>query len=221
MPERDGEDRMQASKRTVKDSIERFFIIFGFSLLFGIIIFPDLRNGMGVALDVVFSPLVTLLGGNVLLVIFVLALLTGTYSSLIQHYTVDWTLMERAKEFQRRLRELQKEYLEARRENNKFKMKKLEKERLKLMKEQTEFSGEMLRQQMKPMAYISIITIPLFMWLYYFVSQNGAALHAVFPLIGERRLTDWWFIFPYWVLWYIICSVPIGQLIRKFLELRR
>ncbi|MHC1579439.1 MAG: DUF106 domain-containing protein [Candidatus Alkanophagales archaeon] len=210
---------MRASK--VKDGIERFLVIFGFSLLFGIIIFPDLRSGMGEALDVVLSPLVALLGGNVVLVIFVLALLTGAYSALIQHYTIDWTLMERAREFQRRLRELQREYLEARRENNKFRMKRLERERLELMREQAEFSGEMLRQQVKPMAYISIITIPLFMWLYHFVSQSGAALHVVFPLVGKRRLMDWWFIFPYWVLWYIICSVPTGQLIRKFLELRR
>ncbi|MDF2955147.1 MAG: Archaeal YidC/Oxa1-related membrane protein [Candidatus Alkanophagales archaeon MCA70_species_2] len=212
---------MQASKNAIKESVERFFLVLGFSLLFGIMIFPELRNGMGVALDAVFSPLVPLFGCNVLLVIFVLALLTGVYSALIQHYTIDWTLMEKAKEFQKRLRELQKEYLEAKRENNKFKMKKIEKERLELMKEQTQFSGEMLRQQMKPMAYISIITIPLFMWLYYFVSQNGEIMQAVFPLVGETDLTDWWFIFPYWVLWYIICSIPIGQLVRKFLELRR
>jgi uncharacterized membrane protein (DUF106 family) len=204
-------------KEKLKKNIEALIMSLGFFFMFGIVIFEDMRTEMGKALDFILSPIVALVGQeNFLLVIFFLAIVTGIYTSLIQKYTVDWEVMEKMKEFQRRVKQIQKEYMEAKKENNKHKMKKLERKRVEMMKKQTQFSGEMFRQQMKPMAYISIVTIPIFMWIYWYV--GGIALSPVtFPLAGEKELTEGWFIFPYWVLWYLICSIPITQVIRKVL----
>ncbi|MHC1636197.1 MAG: DUF106 domain-containing protein [Candidatus Methanospirareceae archaeon] len=207
------------NREVLKRGIETFFVSFGFFLLFGIAIIPELREGLGRGLDIVLSPLVTTIGKeNILLIIFLLAILTGIYTSLIQKYTMNWEIMEKAREFQKRLRELQKEYIEAKRENNKHRMKKIEKKRLEMIRKQSEISSEVLRQQLKPMAYISIITIPLFMWMYWYIGRNP--MEVLFPIIGRKSLTDSWFIFPYWVIWYIICSIPIAQLIRKLLGVR-
>lgn len=88
------------------------------------------------------------------------------------------------------------------------------------MKKQTQFSGEMFRQQMKPMAYIMIITLPIFMWMLEFagVYSSGA---VIFPLIGEKELSaTFQFGFSYWLIWYIICSIPIAQVIRKAIGIK-
>jgi uncharacterized membrane protein (DUF106 family) len=45
------------------------------------------------------------------------------------------------------------------------------------------------KQQFKPWAYISIISLPLLMWIYYYISCHGFA-NIVFPLWGKQLLTS-------------------------------
>lgn len=219
MVTRDKDSVMLKKKEQVKRFLESIAMGIGFFILFGILIIPGLREGMGNALDVVLGPLAAFIN-NFLIMILILAIITGIYTSLIQKYTLNWELMEKSKEYQKQIRELQKEYLEAKRENNKHKMKRIEKRRTEVMRKQTQFSGELFRQQMKPMAYIGIITIPIFMWIWVYVESNPVGT-VVFPLLGEKVLSDG-FIFglPYWVLWYMICSIPIAQVIRKAVGMR-
>ncbi|MDI6885907.1 MAG: EMC3/TMCO1 family protein [archaeon] len=210
---------LQRKKEQVKRVLEGAAMGLGFFMLFGILIIPGLREGMGDALDVVLGPLAAFVD-NFLIAILILSVITGIYTSVIQKYTMNWELIEKSKEYQKQIRELQKELLEAKRENNKHKMKRIEKKRAEVMRKQTQFSGEMFKQQMKPMAYIGIITIPIFMWIWGYVGiYAGGAV--IFPLIGEKAFTDS-FIFglPYWVLWYMICSIPIAQVIRKAIGIK-
>jgi uncharacterized membrane protein (DUF106 family) len=212
---------VQRKKEQVKKLVEGAAMGLGFFVLFGIMIIPGLREGMGNALDVVLGPLAALVGpDNFLITIIILAVITGIYTSVIQKYTMNWELMAKSKEYQKQIRELQKELMEAKKEDNKHKIKKLEKKRAEVMRKQTQFSGEMFRQQMKPMAYIGIITIPIFMWIWEYVGMySGGAV--IFPLIGAKDLSDSFiFSFPYWVLWYMICSIPITQLIRKAIGIK-
>jgi uncharacterized membrane protein (DUF106 family) len=212
---------VQRKKEQVKKLVEGAAMGLGFFVLFGIMIIPGLREGMGNALDVVLGPLAALVGpDNFLITIIILAVITGIYTSVIQKYTMNWELMAKSKEYQKQIRELQKELMEAKKEDNKHKIKKLEKKRAEVMRKQTQFSGEMFRQQMKPMAYIGIITIPIFMWIWEYVGiYSGGAV--IFPLIGAKELSDSFiFSFPYWVLWYMICSIPITQLIRKAIGIK-
>jgi uncharacterized membrane protein (DUF106 family) len=208
-------------KEQMKQLLEVILMALGFFILFGIMIIPGLRGGIAVALEFVLGPIAASVN-NFLITILILSVVTGIYTSIVQKYTMNWELMEKSREYQKQLRELQKEYFEAKKENNKHRMKKIEKKRAEIMRKQTQFSGEMFRQQMKPMAYIGIITIPIFMWIW----EIGVNLYAgggtvIFPLVGEKALSDV-FIYhlPYWVLWYMICSIPLTQLIRKLMGMR-
>jgi len=213
------EKALQRKKEQVKRVLETTAMSLGFFMLFGILIIPELREGMGDALDVVLGPLAAFVD-NFLITILILAVITGIYTSVIQKYTLNWELIEQSKEYQKQIRELQKELLEAKRENNKHKMKRIEKKRAEVMRKQTQFSGELFRQQMKPMAYIGIITIPIFMWIWVYVESNPVGA-VIFPLLGEKVLSDGFiFSLPYWVLWYMICSIPIAQVIRKAIGIK-
>jgi uncharacterized membrane protein (DUF106 family) len=212
---------VQRKKEQVKKLVEGAAMGLGFFVLFGIMIYEPLRRGMATALEAVLGPLAAFVGpDNFLITIIILAVITGIYTSVIQKYTMNWELMAKSKEYQKQIRGLQKELMEAKKEDNKHKIKKLEKKRAEVMRKQTQFSGEMFRQQMKPMAYIGIITIPIFMWIWEYVGiYSGGAV--IFPLIGAKELSDVFiFSFPYWVLWYMICSIPITQLIRKAIGIK-
>jgi uncharacterized membrane protein (DUF106 family) len=207
---------MQQHKEQMKKILETMLMALGFFILFGILIIPGLREGLASALGVVLDPIATTIGlDKFLITILILSVITGMYTSVVQKYTTNWELMEKSKQYQKQIRELQKELMEAKRENNKHVIKKLDKKKEEIMRKQTQFSGEMFKQQMKPMAYIGIITIPIFMWIWGYVDVNPIGT-VIFPLIGERALTGTFvFSLPYWVLWYMVCSIPIAQVIRK------
>lgn len=193
-----------------KKTIEKTALVFGFSLMFGIIILGEnFRNSVGTAVGFILSPLLAL---PIDLMLFLLAAITGTYAAIIQKYTMDWELMRRVQE---RMKNFQREFREAQLSNNQQKLKKLEAQRTEMMKEQAEMS----KQQFKPMAYISIISLPIFMWAYQILHAPGAHYTMVFPFWGEQNLTAG-LIGPiqYWLYWYFICSIPVSQLVRKFLN---
>jgi len=212
----------QHKKAQIKKLLEGVAMGLGFFMLFGILIIPGLRDGMATVLGVVLNPLAEDMVGNdnFLITILILSVITGLYTSVVQKYTMNWELMEMSKQYQKQMRELQKELMDAKKEDNKNKMKKLEKKRTEIMRKQTQFSGEMMRQQMKPMMYISIITLPIFMWIWSYVDASTIAA-VIFPLIGEKQFSaSFIFSLPYWVLWYMICSIPIAQVIRKVIGIR-
>ncbi|WP_340820557.1 DUF106 domain-containing protein [Methanolobus sp. WCC4] len=196
-----------------KKKLDQFLLAFGISLMIGIMILgQDFRDSLGSSMSIIMDPLVTLLGAsNFHVVLFIMASITALYASLIQKYTIDWELMRNTQE---RMKGFQKEYREAQLSNNTALMKKMDEERKAMMDDQMEMS----KQQFKPMAYISIISLPLFMWAYFYIkSHEGASL--VFPFWGEHILTDPLIgPFQYWLFWYFIASLAVSQLIRKALD---
>jgi uncharacterized membrane protein (DUF106 family) len=83
-----------------------------------------------------------------------------------------------------------------------------------VMKEQLELS----QQQFKPMAYILVITVPIFFWLLFRLAQVHSTI--TFPYYGTLSLNApalW--IIPAWILWYMICSITLSQVIRKALNI--
>ena len=205
---------MQQKKEQMKKIIEGAAMGIGLFVMFGIVIIPGLREGMGATLGVVLDPLADIVD-DFLITILILSVVTGIYTSVVQKYTTNWELMEKSKQYQKQMRELQKELMEAKREDNKHRLKKLEKKKAEIMRQQTQFSGEMMKQQMKPMMYIGIITIPIFMWIWVYIEAAPVGA-VIFPLIGEKEFTaSFIFGLPYWVLWYMVCSIPIAQMIRK------
>lgn len=199
--------------KTFKKQLDKFLLAFGISLMLGIVVLgQDFRDSLGRSVGFVMDPVVTLLGAsNFHIVLFIMASITALYASLIQKYTIDWDLMRNTQE---KMKVFQKEFREAQLSNNTALMKKMEEERSNMMQDQMEMS----KQQFKPMAYISIISLPLFMWAYYYISSHDAA-SFVFPFWGQQILTDTIVgPFQYWIFWYFIASLAVSQLIRKALD---
>lgn len=196
-----------------KKKVDHMLLALGLSLMIGIMVLgQDFRDSLGAAVGFFMDPLISLVGeSNFHLILFIMAAITALYASLIQKYTIDWELMRNTQE---KMRVFQKEYREAQIANNTAVMKKLEEQRTKMMSDQMEMS----KQQFKPMAYISIISLPLFMWAYHFISGHaGASLN--FPFWGYQVLTDTvWGPIQYWIFWYFITSLAVSQLIRKALD---
>src|SRR5208337_5011794 len=129
----------------------------------------------------------------------------------VQKYTIDY---EKMTDSQERMKEFQAEYREAQLSQDEKKIKKLEAKKDRVMKEQLEMS----QQQFKPMAYILVLTVPIFFWLLYRLSQIHNTI--TLPYFGTISLTApviW--VIPAWIIWYMICSITISQVIRKALNI--
>ena len=171
---------------------------------------PWLKTGVGQSIDLVLAPLVENFKIPFFILIVILSAFTGLYSSLIQKYTIDY---DRMTEVQERMKEFQKEYREAQLSQDEKKIKKLDAKRDKVMKEQLELS----QQQFKPMAFILVLTVPIFFWLLFRLNQANT---ITLPYYGTQSLTApilW--VIPAWMVWYFICSVALSQVIRKSLNI--
>ncbi|MCW7079679.1 MAG: EMC3/TMCO1 family protein [Candidatus Methanospirare jalkutatii] len=215
-----GASVVSAKERSVKERLKRtadaIFIPLAFSLLFGMLIVPNFREDIANVLNFVLEPLVA--HTSFLFTILILAVLTGIYTSLIQKFTMNFELIERSRELQKRLREIQREYIAARKEGDKKRLKKVEREQKRLMSMQMQISSEMFRQQIKPMAYSMLITLPLFFWMWEYANIHSEKV--IFPMIGECSLANSFFFLnflKYWMVWYIICSIVITTIVRKLL----
>ena len=133
-------------------------LFLSFALVFLVLFNPELRDAtgrwVGYALDPVIGfdnryPVLTIFFASVLLVI-------GT--TTIRHFLVDWTMMARTQEV---MRTFQKEFAQARKDNNTYKMKKLTEAQPKVF----ELQAGLQKDQLKPMAFTMLIVIPLFAWL--------------------------------------------------------
>ncbi len=170
-----------------------------------------LRVGVGHGMDTVFAPVIVGFGIPFYVLIIGLSGLTGLYSSIVQKYTIDY---EKMTETQERMKEFQAEYREAQLSQDEKKIKKLEAKKDRVMKEQLEMS----QQQFKPMAYILILTVPIFFWLLYRLGQIQSTI--TMPYFGTHNLHEaviW--VIPAWIIWYMICSITLSQVIRKSLNI--
>jgi uncharacterized membrane protein (DUF106 family) len=173
---------------------------------------PAVRQIVGTAADFILGPLLEEpISLPFFAIILILSALTGLYSSLLQKYTIDY---ERLQEVQEGMKEFQKEYRDAQLSKDEKRMKKLESKRDKMMREQLEVSQE----QFKPMAYILVVSIPIFLWLIYKLPLQDGKIF--FPYFGEMSIwTGAVWIVPAWILWYMICSISISQVIRKSMNI--
>jgi len=170
-----------------------------------------LREDVGQGMDAAFAPIIVGFGIPFYILIVILSGLTGLYSSIVQKYTIDYDKMT---ESQERMKEFQAEFREAQLSQDEKKIKKLDAKKDRVMKEQLEMSQE----QFKPMAIILILTVPIFFWLLYRLNQIQTSI--TMPYLGTHNLHEaaiW--IIPAWILWYMICSITLSQVIRKSLNI--
>ena len=201
--------------------LKNIVMLVGIAFMVGIF-FPSFRVGLAQLVDPVLHPLLSL--GKIHIVIFILATFTALYSSIIQRFTVDHNFMIEA---QKRISEFQKKYLKAVRENNQFLLKQLEKEKDEINRIQ----AELMNMNFRTMFYTVVVTIPIWVWLWYViydvahlgVSSVGRYPNVVshfvvtVPFAGNIHVSDS-FIIPWWLFWYIICSIAVGQIFRRIIQ---
>jgi len=74
------------------------------------------------------------------------------------------------------------------------------------------------------MAIILILSVPIFFWLLLRLPPVGTPIDIasgiVMPFIGTVTLSSiaFWIV-PAWILWYMLCSLTISQVIRKALNI--
>ncbi len=199
-----------STNASLTKSLDTVALAIGFVLFFGIMISGDLRHSLGVAMGYVIGWLPAILPFGV--VLFVLAAITGLYASLIQKYTMDWDFLRVQQE---KMKRLQRDMREAQLSGDQARQQQLQTEQMTMVSEQ----GKMMQMQFKPMLYIGIVSIPLFMWAYLYIAQNPDMI-MTFPFWGTQKLNAA-VIGPvlYWFYWYFVCSLPVSQIIRKALDI--
>ncbi|HJJ28829.1 MAG TPA: EMC3/TMCO1 family protein [Methanocorpusculum sp.] len=190
-------------------------LAFMFALMF-LYQWKELRAAIASIVDVVIAPFQAM-GLPFFALVLILATITGTYSSLIQKYTINYDKMfenqEKTKEFNIKFREAQQS-------GDEKLIKKMQARQQQMMADQMEVT----KQQFTPMIYILIVTIPIFFWLYENIPKeidmaNIMNTAIVLPFGGITAYFDvMWFI-PAWLVWYMICSLCMTQIIRKALNI--
>lgn len=191
-------------------SLDKAAMAVGFVLFFGVMISAELRDGLGEATGLLLGWLPDILPFHV--VLFILAAVTGLYASLIQKYTMDWEFLRNSQE---KMKKLQRNMKEAQLSGDQSRIQAMQNEQMKAVADQ----GKMMQMQFKPMLYIGIVSIPLFMWAYLFISNNPGMM-MTFPFWGTHDINST-VLGPilYWFYWYFICSLPVSQIIRKALDI--
>jgi len=146
------------------------------------------------------------------MVILCLATLTGLYSGLLQSLLMN---MDKMQQYRERMQVLQDKQKEARERDDEAELDRLQDKQMEMMGEQL----GMFKEQFRPMVWITVLTIPIFLWMRWQVNL-GIEEQMIFPLIGE---VSWkaGVVGPVqaWILWYFLCSMAFGQLMRKSLNI--
>ena len=197
-------------KQSMSSTLDRAALVLGILFFFGVMI-EDYRNLLGQVMDHLLGWLPQT-GLSFPVILFILAAITGLYASLVQKYTMDWDFMRRQQE---KMRALQTNMKAAQLAGDQSKVQSLQTEQMKMVSEQ----GKMMQMQFKPMLYIGIISIPLFMWAYLYIGGHPD-LTMNFPFWGEHAINST-VLGPilYWFYWYFVCSLPVSQIIRKALDI--
>ena len=174
------------------------------------------RNAIAGGIDVVLGPLLNVVPFYV--VIMVIALGTGLYSTLLRAGLMD---MEKMGAYQERMKDIQERRKAAEERDDDEALDEIQEEQMEAMGDQL----GMFKEQFRPMVWIMLVNIPVFLWIYYMV-QTGAMVSAsgpvmVLPLFGEiaswsQRIGPMWA----WIVWYFVCSMSFTQIVRKALNVQ-
>jgi len=174
----------------------------------------SIRNVIGNTLDVLLGPLAATLPFYA--VVLVLALFTGLYSTLLQANLMD---MSKMSEYQQRMQDIQERRKEAKERGDEEELERIQEQQMAAMGDNL----GMFKEQFRPMVWIMLLTIPVFLWMYWMI-LTGQALQPdsiVLPLLGEQRWQEG-VVGPIqaWIVWYFVCSMGFTQVIRKALNIQ-
>jgi len=192
------------------------FAALGALAMFGGYSIPPVRDTIGSALNTFFGPLETMLPFYV--VIMILSVLTGLYSTLLQANLMD---MDKMAEYQEQMKKIQEKRKEAKERGDDEALDKIKDEQMDAMGDQM----GMFKEQFRPMVWIMLFTIPVFLWMYWKIlpatGQTVSPNSMVMPLFGSIEWqTGVLGPLQAWIVWYFVCSMAFTQVVRKSLNIQ-
>lgn len=177
-----------------------------------LLVVTQFREQIGKALDVVFR-FIDMGGEEPVLTLVICGVIMITLSTVIRSFFIDPVKQARNQHINR---EFQSEMKQARLDNNLYKLKKLQEEQPRML----EASMSQNTDMMKIMPVTMIIIIPIYAWVYYFVTNTVAdAGNLVIDMPwGTADLKDNVWIMPVWIVIYTLISLPLGQLENKLMQ---
>ena len=179
---------------------------------------PSIRATVGSTVNLVLGPLLDL-GLPFHLVILVVAMLTGLWSTILQDKLMDSELMGK---YQARMQDLKERREAAKERGDDAELERIQEEQMDAMGDQL----GMFKAQFRPMTWIMLLTIPAFLWMYWMILDQGigqdAATVIILPLVGT--VENWNAAglgpMPAWIVWYFLCSLGFSQILRKALNVQ-
>lgn len=175
----------------------------------------EVRAVVGQILDVALGPLNAVLPFYI--VILVLSLFTGLYSTLLQANLMD---MDKMSQYQERMKEIQERRKEAKERGDDEELDRIQEEQMEAMGDNL----GMFKEQFRPMVWIMLFTIPVFLWMYWKILDGhitAGEMEIVLPMAGAVEWRDG-IVGPMeaWIVWYFLCSMGFTQIIRKALNIQ-
>jgi uncharacterized membrane protein (DUF106 family) len=180
------------------------------------------------AMNSIFNPILALdpNPANPALTVLVIAFIVSLITTIANKYLVDQDEMN---EIQAKSKKLTKELREAQKKGDGKKVAELQAQQSEMMQEQS----KMMSSQFKPMLVTFVPIILIFFWMRGSAISNLVILLP--PSVYWVTLTPLWhalggFIYggkatiPYgigWLLWYMICTFGMSQILRKFLGFKQ
>lgn len=180
------------------------------------------------ALNTIFNPILAFDPNptNPALTVLIIAFIVSLITTIANKYLVDQDEMN---EIQAKSKKLTSELREAQKKGDGKKIAELQARQTEMMQEQT----AMMSNQFKPMLVTMVPIILIFFWMRTSVISNLVIILP--PSVYWLTLTPFWhFIggFMYggkatipfgigWLLWYMICTFGMSQILRKFLGFKQ
>ncbi|WP_407413990.1 DUF106 domain-containing protein [Methanobrevibacter sp.] len=189
---------------------------------------PDIMGMIYAALNSIFNPILALDPNptNPALTVLIIAFFVSLITTVANKYLVDQDEMN---EHQAKMKDLNKRMRDAQKRGDGKELAKIQAEQSEMMKDQT----AMMSNQFKPMIVTFVPIILIFFWM-----RSSAISNLVIILpqtVYWVTLTPLWhalggFIYggkatiPFgigWLLWYMICTFGMSQILRKFLGFKQ
>jgi uncharacterized membrane protein (DUF106 family) len=187
------------------------------------------RQQIGSALDFVFQ-FIAFDGEYPVLTLMIAGTIMITLGTVVRGFLQDPIKMARNQQIQS---DFNKEFRQARIENNLFKMKKLQ----EIQPQITAMSMQASTDQMKVMPITMLFVVPIYAWVWFFLSTGDADNPGKYFCPGNSIFDTWGYVhvqmpwcdidlnstlflnFPVWIFIYTMISLPIGQIENRLIRL--
>ena len=190
--------------------------------------FSIIWDGVVNVLNSIFNPILAMdpNPANPALTVLIIAFIVSLITTIANKYLVDQEEMEA---IQKRNKEFQKELRDAQKRGDGKKVSELQAKQSEMMADQS----KMMSNSMKPMFVTFVPIILIFFWMRTSAIHNLVIIlprtvywvtltplwHAIGSVIYGGKAT-----IPYgigWLLWYMICTFGLSQIIRKYLGFKQ